>query len=54
MRWLDKQKTVIASPATNAAQKAKATKRLTSCECLTTTDAKSFTLVKYIPYGDFG
>lgn len=54
MRWLDVQKAVIADPTTNAAQKAKATKRLTSCECLTTPDTKSFTLVKYIPYGDFG
>ena len=54
MRWLDVQKAVIADPMVNAAQKAKANKRLTSCECLTTPDAKSFTLVKYIPYGDFG
>ena len=54
MRWLDVQKAVIADPAVNAAQKAKASKRLTSCECLTTPDTKSFTLVKYIPYGDFG
>ncbi len=54
MRWLDVQKAVIANPMVNATQKAKATKRLTSCECLTTPDAKSFTLVKYIPYGDFG
>ena len=53
-RWLDVQKTAIANPVVNAAQKAKATKRLTSCECLTTPDTKSFTLVKYIPYGDFG
>ncbi len=53
-RWLDVQKAVIANPAINAVQKAKATKRLTSCECLTTTDAKTFTLIKHIPYGDFG
>ena len=54
MRWLDVQKTVIASPVINAVQKAKATKRLTSCECLTTDDTKTFNLVKHIPYGDFG
>ena len=54
MRWLDVQKAVIASPAVNAVQKAKATKRLTSCECLITKDTKSFSLVKHIPYGDFG
>jgi hypothetical protein len=54
MRWLDVQKAVIANPEGNSVQKAKATKRLTSCECLTTPDAKAFTLIKYIPYGDFG
>ena len=54
MRWLDAQKTIIAIPTVNAVQKAKATKRLTSCECLVTHDAKTFNLVKHIPYGDFG
>lgn len=54
MRWLDVQKTVIASPVINAVQKAKATKRLTSCECLVTKDTKTFDLIKHIPYGDFG
>lgn len=54
MRWLDVQKAVIADPTTNIFQKNKATKRLTTCECLVTKDAETFNLIKHIPYGDFG
>lgn len=53
-RWIDAQKAVIASPAANSAQKSKATKRLTHCECMRTPNTVVFELIKYVPYGDFG
>jgi hypothetical protein len=52
LRWLDAQKDTINSSSASSAQKSKATKRLTHCECLLTKDAVNFELVKYIPYGD--
>lgn len=53
-RWLETSKAVIAGSDSNAAQIAKASKRLTSCEVMRTPDANTFTLVRYIPYGEFG
>lgn len=53
-RWIEAQKEVIASPTANSAQKAKATKRLTHCECMRTPNTIDFELIKYKPYGEFG
>jgi hypothetical protein len=49
LRWLDAQNDTINSSSAPSAQKSKATKRLTHCECLVTRDAVNFELVKYIP-----
>jgi hypothetical protein len=54
LRWIEAQKKVIACPTANSAQKAKATKRLTHCECMRTPNMIDFELIKYIPYGEFG
>jgi hypothetical protein len=53
-RWIEAQKEVIASPTANSAQKSKATKRLTHCECMRTPNTIDFELIKYKPYGEFG
>lgn len=53
-RWIDAQKAVVADATTNSAQKAKATKRLTHCECMRTPNTIDFELIKYKPYGEFG
>jgi hypothetical protein len=47
-RWIEAQKEVIASDTANSAQKSKAAKRLTHCECLRTQNAITYELVKYI------
>ena len=52
-RWIDYSKNIL-NGNINSVTRAKHTKRLTSCEFLSTHDTKTFTTVGYRFYGDFG
>ena len=52
-RWIEYNKEMLRASTTPSVQ-AKFTKRLTNCEFLSTKDTRTFDLVGYKPYGDFG
>lgn len=52
-RWIEYNKSILNSNP-NELTRAKHTRRLTTCEFLSTHDAKNFELVGYRTYGDFG
>ena len=52
-RWIEYNKEMLKQSVSEMV-KAKFTKRLTSCEFLSTHDARTFEMIGYKPYGDFG
>ena len=51
--WASRQKAVLLDHTTNAMKAATASKRLTHCEFLVTSDTKNYRVVGYKYYGDF-